>query len=58
MSEAATGEEIISELRAIRADLDYIKKRVSDVDVVLTQDDSEALHEAERDLKEGKTKRL
>lgn len=58
MGEAAIHKELVIELRAIRADLDFIKKRVVDVDTVLTQDDTESLQEAERDLKEGKTKRL
>ncbi|MBI2144091.1 hypothetical protein HYU17_02980 [Candidatus Woesearchaeota archaeon] len=58
MSEAAIPEELVSEIKAIRADLDYIKKRVVDVGTVLTQDDTESLQEAETDLKEGKTKRL
>ena len=58
MSEAAIPEELVSEIKAIRADLDYIKKRVVDIDTVLTQDDTESLQEAEMDIKEGRTKRL
>ncbi len=58
MSEVAIPKELITELKAIRDDLDYIKKRVVDLDIVLTDDDTESLHDAEKDLKEGKTKRL
>ncbi len=51
-------KEILEELRAIRSDLDYIKEHIIDRDLVLTDDDIESLKEAEKDLKEGKTKRL
>ena len=37
---------------------DYIKNHIADVDAVLTDDDIKALHDAESDLKTGKTKRL
>ena len=51
-------KEILNKLELIKADLDYIKKHMVDVDLVLTDDDLEALEEAESDLKAGKTKRL
>lgn len=51
-------ELILEELKEIKADLDYIKKRVADVDVVLTDDDLNSLKEGEKNLKDGKTKRL
>ncbi len=51
-------KEILAELRAIRNDLDYIKEHVVDIDLVMTDDDITSLKEAEKDLKEGKTKRL
>jgi len=54
----AIPKEIATELKAIRDDLDYIKKHVTDVDSVMTDDDLESLREADTDLKEGKTKRL
>ena len=57
MSEAIP-REIVTELKAIRDDLDYIKKHLADVDTILTDDDTEALQDSERDMKEGKTKRL
>ena len=57
MAQAAQ-KEILKELKAIREDLDYLKKRVVDVDLVLTEDDIQSLEEAEKDFGEGKTKRL
>tara|TARA_Y100000310_G_scaffold210087_1_gene210708 strand:+ start:11405 stop:11578 length:174 start_codon:yes stop_codon:yes gene_type:complete len=49
---------IVTELKAIREDLDYIKKHIADVDTIMTDDDASSLKEADKDLKEGKTKRL
>ncbi len=54
----ATLQTIQQELRAIRTDLDYIKEHIVDLDLVLTEDDAEALREAEKDLKSGKTRTL
>ena len=55
---ATEAKEILNKLDTIKADIDYIKKHMVDVDLVLTDDDLEALEEAEKDLKAGKTKRL
>ncbi|HIH13989.1 MAG TPA: hypothetical protein HA224_01925 [Nanoarchaeota archaeon] len=49
---------IMEKLDEIKAELDEIKGKMADVDVVLTEDDVESLKAAEKDLKEGKTKRL
>jgi len=56
--------EIVT-LETIHKDLEYVKKEIGeikghlvDVDKVLTDEDTESLIEAEKDLKEGKTKRL
>lgn len=49
---------ILEKLDAIKSELTYIKKHMVDIDVVLTEDDVESLQEAEKELKEGKTKRL
>ena len=57
MSETES-KQILEELRAIRSDLDYIKGHISDRDIVLTDDDKEALESAEKDWKIKKTKRL
>ena len=51
-------EQIVDKLDLIKGDLDYIKKHLVDVDAVLTDDDIDALKEADKDLKTGKTKRL
>ncbi len=49
---------ILQELKEIKQDLDYIKKNIVDVDLVLTEDDVESIKEAELDLRKGRTKRL
>ena len=49
---------ILQELKGIKQDLDYIKKSIVDVDLVLTEDDVESIKEAELDLRKGRTKRL
>lgn len=51
-------QQIVSKLDTIEEELAYIKKHLVDVDAVLTDDDIEALREADEDLKAGKTKRL
>ena len=53
-----TETKILEELKAIRLDLDYIKEHVTDIDLVLTDDDLDSIKKAEEDLKKGKTKRL
>jgi hypothetical protein len=54
----AMEKQIIEELKSIKDDLNYIKERVTDIDLVLTDDDFDSLYEAEKELKAGKTKRL
>ncbi len=49
---------IIEKLNHIETDLHFIKQHISDVDLVLTQEDMDSLRKAEQELKEGKTKRL
>lgn len=51
-------KQILEELQAIRSDLDYIKGRILDIDQVLTSEDIQSLKDAEKQLKEGRTKRL
>ena len=51
-------QRISDKLDLIKSDVDYIKEHIVDVDAVLADDDVEALKEAEKDLKAGKTKRL
>ena len=49
---------ILEELKDIKKEIHYIKKYVVDVDRILTVEDVESIKEAEKDLQEGKTKRL
>ncbi len=49
-------QQIMNKLTHIESDLIYIKEHLSDV--VLTEQDITSLCQAEKDLKEGKTKRL
>ena len=55
MSETATLQTIQQELKAIKTDLDYLKEHMVDVDSILTEDDFEALKQAEKEHKERKT---
>ncbi len=50
--------QLLKELKALREDVNYLKKHIVDSDVLLTDDDLESLSEAKKDLREGKTKRL
>lgn len=56
-TEAAT-KQILGKLDEIKSELDYIKEHIVDADIVLTDEDISSLEDAEKDLKEGKTKRL
>lgn len=49
---------ILRKLDTIKEELDYIKSYMIDFDRVLTNDDLEALKEAEEDFRERRTKRL
>ncbi len=51
-------KQIMGKLDEIKVELDYIKEHLVDVDTVMTEDDISSLEEAEKDLLEGKTKRL
>ena len=57
MSEAAL-QTIQMELKLIRSDLEYLKEHIVDVDSILTDDDLEALKQAKKEHKEGKTVKL
>lgn len=50
--------KIYEDLEFLKKELVELKEHIADVDTVLTEDDIESLEEAEKDLKEGKTKRL
>lgn len=47
-------EEIATELRAIRKDLDYIKMHMVDVDTILAPEEEMRLEESLKEYKEGK----
>ncbi|MFH1916700.1 MAG: hypothetical protein ABIJ21_05525 [Nanoarchaeota archaeon] len=49
---------ILEKLDSIKIELDFIKKNMIDFDSILTKDDLTALQNAEREFKEGRTKRL
>ena len=52
---ATESQQIIEELKAIKADLEYIKGHMVDADTVLTPEEEARLEESLRDYKEGKT---
>lgn len=51
-------EELKRDIDSLKTDIEYIKRHTIEVDSVLTDDDIESLKHAEKDLEEGKTKRL
>ncbi len=53
-----SAQAIMEKLNHIQSDLNFIKEHLADVDLVMTDDDINAIYEAEEDLKSGKTKRL
>lgn len=53
MAEAITSEDLYTELKAIRKDLSYIKEHIDGA--VLTDDEEEALAEAEKEYRAGKS---
>ena len=54
----STETKILEELKAIRAELDYLKEHIVDLDLVLTDNGVDSIKKADKDLKENKTKRL
>ncbi len=58
MSEAVTLTHIHQDILALRKEVEEVKEILVDMDVVLTSEDISSLKIAEKDLKEGKTKRL
>ncbi len=49
-------KEIMIKLARLQSDMNYVREHIEDI--TLTEDDLEAIGEARRDLKEGKTRRL
>ncbi len=54
MTEVAIPRELAGELKAIRQDLDYIKKHMVDSDSIMTENDYIALKEYKNEKKTGK----
>lgn len=55
----AIGEKAIAtELKAIRKELEYIRKHMVDVDMILTPEEEARLEIALKEFKEGKTRSL
>lgn len=50
--------QIVDKLNEIQSDINYLKETIVDADVVLFDDDIQALKNAEKDLKSGKTRKL
>lgn len=55
---AIEAQQILEKLNHMQLDLNYIKKHLVDLDLVLTDDDRESLQLAEEDFRQGKTKRI
>ena len=51
-------QAIIDRLDEIKTDIDFIKGRIIDLDIVMTEDDYSSITDAISDLKAGKTTRL
>jgi hypothetical protein len=56
---SAIGDKAIAgELRAIRKELEYIRKHMVDVDMILTAEEQRILEKGIKDYKEGRTRSL
>lgn len=49
-------KEIMTKLARLQSDMNYVREHIEDI--TLTEDDLEAIEEARKDLREGKTRRL
>ena len=56
--ETVTLEVINKNIKELRKEVAEIREHMVDMDCIMTEDDWESIREAEKDLKEGKTKRL
>ena len=50
------GKEIMKKLTRLQSDMEYVREHIEDI--TLTEDDLEAIEEARKDVREGKTRRL
>ena len=55
MTQEMSNKNLEKELKAMRKDLDYIKEHMIDIDTILTPAEKEALDEADKEYREGKT---
>jgi len=53
-----TLDVINKNIKELRKEVAEIREHMVDMDCIMTEDDWESIREAEKDLKEGKTKRL
>ena len=51
-------QQMTDELKAIRADLNYIKEHMVDVDTIMTSEEEKRFEESMKEYKEGKTTSL
>ena len=58
MTESAILEELREEMRGMRRDISFIKRRVADVDIILTDYDELSLQRARADVVAGRTRKL
>jgi len=56
--ETVTLETIHKDLEFLKKELINLKEQMVDMDTVLTDEDIESLQEADKDFREGKTKKL
>ncbi len=53
-----TETDMQKDIEFLKKEVSEIKEHIIDTDMILTDDDIDSINEAEKDLKEGKTKRL
>ncbi|MBW2969239.1 hypothetical protein KY314_03925 [Candidatus Woesearchaeota archaeon] len=58
MASESESRQILQRLDEIKSELDYIKDCLVDADAVLNSEDLASLDDADKDLEQGKTKRL
>ena len=55
MTTETVNQQVAEELKAIRADLNFIKEHMVDIDTILTLEEEKKLDEAIEEYKSGKT---
>ena len=58
MTQAISNKRLFEEMRALREDVDYIKKHMVDVDAILTPKEDLLLKESMEEYRSGKAKSL